>query len=101
MRCCYFGSAVGRGVLAAGQGAAGGDSGVSAAGRGTAAVGHGRGGGGSVATLQSTNPRSGVINFSTEDCTSLLQGIEAVLPISNEQWQVVAELHVNQYSHCN
>jgi len=92
--------------LAAGRGAVGRGVGVAArggapVGRGTAGVGHGRGGGGSVATLQSTNPRSGVINFSTEDCTSLLQGIEAVLPISNEQWQVVAELHVNQYSHCN
>jgi hypothetical protein len=93
--------AVGRGVGVAARGGAALGCGASSAGQGTAGVGHGRGGGGSVATLQSTNPRSGVINFSTEDCTSLLQGIEAVLPISNEQWQVVAELHVNQYSHCN
>jgi hypothetical protein len=52
-------------------------------------------------TQQSSNPRSGVINYSSEECTALLQCIRAVLPIGNEQWQMVAELHGNQYSHCN
>ena len=89
------GVAGGRVALAAGRGAVGRGVGVSA--RGGAAVGRSRGGG----TRQSTNPRSGVINYSTEECTALLQCIQAVLPIGNEQWQMVAELHGNQYSHCN
>jgi len=46
-------------------------------------------------------PRSGVISYSSQECTALLQCIQAVLPIGNEQWQMVAELHGNQYSHCN
>ncbi len=78
MRCCDFGSAVGRGVLAAGQGAAGGDSGVSAAGRGTAAVGHGRGGGGSGSTQQSTYPHQGNGSWSLT-----CMGIN--IPIATEQ----------------
>jgi len=46
-------------------------------------------------------PRSGVISYSSQECTALLQCIQAVLPIGNEQWQMVAELYGNQYSHCN
>jgi len=88
--------------LAAGRGAVGRGVGVAArggapVGRGTAGVGRTRGG----VTRQSSNPRSGVINYSSEECTALLQCIQAVLPIGNEQWQMVAELHGNQYSHCN
>ena len=30
-----------------------------------------------------------------------MQCIQTVLPIGNDQWQLVAELHGNQYSHCN
>ena len=102
------GVAGGRVALAAGRGAVGQGVGVAArgvgvaarggapVGRGTAGVGR-RGG----VTRQSSNPRSGVINYSSEECTALLQCIQAVLPIGNEQWQMVAELHGNQYSHCN
>jgi hypothetical protein len=77
------GVAVGRGVGVAARGVAAVGHGVAAAGEGTAAVGRGRGGG---ATRRSTNPRQGVINYSTEECTALLQCIQAVLPIGNEQW---------------
>jgi len=89
--------------LAAGRGAVG--RGVGVAARGRVAVGRGVGvaarGRVPGVTRQSSNPRSGVINYSSEECTALLQCIQAVLPIGNEQWQMVAELHGNQYSHCN
>jgi len=97
------GVAGGRVALAAGRGAVG--RGVGVAARGRVAVGQGVGiaarGRVPGVTRQSSNPRSGVINYSSEECTALLQCIQAVLPIGNEQWQMVAELHGNQYSHCN
>ena len=89
--------AVGRGVGVAARGVDVAAQGGAPVGRGTAGVGRTRGG----VTRQSSNPRSGVINYSSEECTALLQCIQAVLPIGNEQWQMVAELHGNQYSHCN
>jgi len=44
--------------------------------------------------------RSGLKNYSNEELLSLLRTIQQVLPIGPEMWEMVAQLHSINYSHC-
>jgi hypothetical protein len=75
----------------------------------TAAVGGGRsrsGGGGTVARgrggtalgAAGGTARRGVVNYSSDEIDALMQCIRRVLPIGNDQWELVAELHGMNYT---
>jgi hypothetical protein len=57
----------------------------------------GRGGSGTAPP----NLRGGVKNYSEYEISSLLQCIHRVLLIGNNQWELVAQLHGVQFSHCS
>jgi hypothetical protein len=42
-----------------------------------------------------------VKNYSNEELSALLECIRRVIPIGNEHWELVADLHAIQYAHCS
>jgi hypothetical protein len=57
-----------------------------------------------VITQQSTRSQrrmAGTKNYSNDELMSMLQCIRRVLPIGNDMWQMVAELHALNFPHCN
>jgi hypothetical protein len=52
-------------------------------------------------TQQSTRTRGGTKNYSNDELMSLLHCIQQVLPLGNDSWQLVADLHAIQYAHCD
>jgi hypothetical protein len=45
--------------------------------------------------------RPGTKNYSNDELMSLLQCIRSVLPLGRDMWQIVADLHANNFPHCN
>ncbi len=53
------------------------------------------------ATTTTKQTRGGVKNYSSEEISALLDSIRRVLPMGNEQWELVADLHSVHFAYCN
>jgi hypothetical protein len=79
-------------------GVAGGGVRGRARGGGAAVAATVRGRGGAFAGAAGGTARRGVTNYSSDETNALMQCIRRVLPIGNDQWELVAELHGMKYT---
>jgi hypothetical protein len=53
------------------------------------------------ATTTTKQTRGGVKNYSSKEIFALFESISRVLPMGNEHWELVADLHSVHFANCN